>query len=84
MHLTDHKRIGLLYALTAIAFLIVGFLLMLLMRWQLAWPTAPLPPILANAVGSSNAPSGYMVPEFYNQLVAMHGSVMIFLASYRC
>jgi cytochrome c oxidase subunit 1 len=61
-------------------FLLVGFLLMLLMRWQLAWPTSPLPPALAALVGEANAPSGYMAPEFYNQLVAMHGTVMIFLA----
>ena len=61
-------------------FLLVGFLLMLLMRWQLAWPTAPLPPIFATVVGETNAPGGYMAPEFYNQLVAMHGTVMIFLA----
>jgi cytochrome c oxidase subunit I len=80
MSLTDHKTVGLQYALTAVGFLIVGFLLMLLMRWQLAWPTSPLPPALASAVGEANAPSGYMVPEFYNQLVAMHGTVMIFLA----
>lgn len=80
MYLTDHKTVGLQYTVTAVAFLLVGFLLMLLMRWQLAWPTAPLPPALANAVGETNAPGGYMLPEFYNQLVAMHGTVMIFLA----
>jgi heme/copper-type cytochrome/quinol oxidase subunit 1 len=33
---TDHKVVGLLYALTATVFLLVGFLLMLLIRWQLA------------------------------------------------
>ena len=80
MHWTDHKTVGLQYALTALGFLLVGFLLMLLMRWQLAWPTAPLPPIIAGALGETNAPGGYMLPEFYNQLVAMHGTVMIFLA----
>jgi cytochrome c oxidase subunit 1 len=80
MHLTDHKTVGLQYALTALVFLLLGFLLMLVMRWQLAWPTSPLPPIFAAVVGASNAPSGYMLPEFYNQLVAMHGTVMIFLA----
>jgi cytochrome c oxidase subunit I len=80
MRLTDHKTIGLQYAGTACAFLVVGFLLMLLMRWQLAWPTSPLPPALAIPLGDVNAPGGYMLPEFYNQLVAMHGSVMIFLA----
>jgi len=80
MYLTDHKTIGLQYAFTALGFLLVGFLLMLLMRWQLAWPTSPLPPLLAATIGETNAPGGYMVPEFYNQLVAMHGTVMIFLA----
>ena len=80
VHLTDHKTVGLQYAFTALAFLLVGFLLLLLMRWQLAWPTAALPSALASVVGESNAPGGYMLPEFYNQLVAMHGTVMIFLA----
>ncbi len=80
MHLTDHKTVGLQYAATAMRFLLVGFLLMLLIRWQLAWPMLPLPPALAAVLGESNAPSGYMLPEFYNQLVAMHGTVMIFLA----
>ena len=80
MRLTDHKTVGLQYALTAFAFLFVGFLLMLLIRWQLAWPTSALPRVLAAVVGQTNAPGGYMAPEFYNQLVAMHGTVMIFLA----
>ena len=53
---------------------------MLLMRWQLAWPGQPLPSWLAPMVGDANAPAGIMLPEFYNQLVAMHGTVMIFLA----
>jgi cytochrome c oxidase subunit 1 len=80
VRLTDHKTVGLQYAVTALVFLLIGFLLMLLIRWQLAWPTSPLPPALAAVVGETNAPSGFMAPEFYNQLVAMHGSVMIFLA----
>jgi cytochrome c oxidase subunit 1 len=80
MRWTDHKTVGLQYALTALFFLLVGFLLMIVMRWQLAWPISPLPQVIAGVVGENNAPSGYMVPEFYNQLVAMHGTVMIFLA----
>jgi hypothetical protein len=80
MRWTGHRTIGLQYGVTALVFLLVGFLLMLVMRWQLAWPTSPLPPLLAAAIGEHNAPSGYMLPEFYNQLVAMHGTVMIFLA----
>ena len=33
--LTDHKTLGIAYGLTAGAFMLVGFLLMLLFRWQL-------------------------------------------------
>ena len=80
MRFTDHKTVGIQYAVTALVFLLAGFLLMLLMRWQLAWPTSPLPRTLALVIGETNAPGGYMAPEFYNQLVAMHGTVMIFFA----
>ena len=80
MRWTDHKTVGLQYGLTALVFLLVGFLLMILMRWQLAWPGQPLPSWIAMWLGEGNAPGGIMLPEFYNQLVAMHGSVMVFLA----
>lgn len=59
--------------------MVVGFLLMLLFRWQLAWPGQPIP-IATMLFGETNAPGGILLPEFYYQLVAMHGSVMIFLA----
>ena len=80
MRLTDHKTVGLQYGLTALCFLLVGFLLMILMRWQLAWPGHALPHWLVLVLGEDNAPGGIMLPEFYNQLVAMHGTVMVFLA----
>ena len=80
MRWTDHKTVGLQYGLTALFFLLVGFLLMILMRWQLAWPGQPLPAWIVPMLGEANAPGGIMLPEFYNQLVAMHGSVMVFLA----
>ena len=78
--MTDHTTVGLRYAVTSSLFLAVGFVLMLLMRWQLAWPGQPLPAWLTPLLGDANAPGGIMLPEFYNQLVAMHGTVMIFLA----
>jgi cytochrome c oxidase subunit 1 len=79
MRLTDHKPLSLLYGATASAFLLIGFLLMLLLRWQLAWPGQPI--AIATAIfGEANAPGGVLLPEFYYQLVSMHGSVMIFLA----
>ncbi len=79
MRFADHKPLSLLYGATACAFLLVGFLLMLLLRWQLAWPGQPIG-IAAAIFGEANAPGGVLLPEFYYQLVSMHGSVMIFLA----
>src|SRR5689334_9006477 len=39
----DHKIIGLQYAVTSMIFLLVGFGLMMLLRWQLAYPMQPIP-----------------------------------------
>ena len=75
---TDHKVIGLQYAVTAMGFLLVGFGLMMLMRWQLAYPGQPIP-LVGGLLGDARAPGGIMLPEFYNQLGAMHGTIMIFL-----
>ena len=40
---TDHKVIGIQYGLTALLFLFFGFCLMMMMRWQLAYPGKALP-----------------------------------------
>ena len=40
---TDHKMIGIQYGVTGLLFLFFGFLLMLVMRWQLAHPGMPVP-----------------------------------------
>src|SRR5947209_10322851 len=42
---TDHKIIGIQYGITGLIFLFFGFCLMMLMRWQLAYPGQPLPVI---------------------------------------
>jgi len=76
---TDHKWIGIQYGFTALCFLLFGFSLMLLMRWQLAFPGKPIP-LIGSYLGAANAPGGIMLPEFYNQLGAMHGTIMVFLA----
>jgi cytochrome c oxidase subunit 1 len=39
----DHKVIGIQYAVTGLVFLLFGFSLMMLMRWQLAYPGQALP-----------------------------------------
>ncbi|MQA30012.1 MAG: cytochrome C oxidase subunit I [Luteitalea sp.] len=74
----DHKVIGIQYAFTSLLFLLFGFGLMMVMRYQLAYPGSPIP-LIGNWLGSANAPGGIMLPEFYNQLGAMHGTIMVFL-----
>src|SRR5437773_11476114 len=58
------------------AMAIVGGLLSMLMRYQLAWPTS-LSPIMAKIFPVAFA--GYiMEPRFYVSLVTMHGTIMVF------
>lgn len=75
---TDHKVIGIQYAFTSLFFLLFGFCLVMVMRWQLAFPGEALP-IIGALFGEDNMPGGVMLPEFYNQLGAMHGTIMVFL-----
>jgi cytochrome c oxidase subunit I len=75
---TDHKVIGIQYTVTGLLFLFFGFCLMMMMRWQLAYPGQPIP-LIGGLLGDSRAPGGVMLPEFYNQLGAMHGTIMVFL-----
>ena len=70
----DHKIIGLQYGITSLLFLLFGFSLMLIMRWQLAYPETPVP-----LIGSLLGETGILLPEIYNSLGAMHGTIMIFL-----
>jgi cytochrome c oxidase subunit I len=74
----DHKVIGMQYAVTGLVFLFFGFCLMMLMRWQLAFPGRVLPWI-GKLLGEARMPGGIMSPEFYNQLGAMHGTIMVFM-----
>ncbi len=74
----DHKVIGVQYGITALSFLFLGFCLMMLMRWQLAYPGEKMP-YIGNIFGEAAMPGGVMLPEFYNSLGAMHGTIMIFL-----
>jgi cytochrome c oxidase subunit I len=74
----DHKVIGLQYLFTSMAFLMFGFFLVLMMRWQLAFPGRPIP-LVGWMLPGAFASGGVMLPELYNQLGAMHGTIMIFL-----
>jgi hypothetical protein len=74
----DHKVIGLQYMITSLVFLLIGFSLVLLMRWQLAYPGQPIP-LIGRFLPDFIAAGGIMHPAAYNTLGAMHGTIMIFL-----
>ncbi len=79
---TDHKVIGIQYGVTALAFLFFGFMLMALMRWQLAYPGKAIPLVggLLEKVLGDVAAGGVMSANLYNSFGAMHGTIMVFLA----
>ena len=79
---TDHKVIGIQYGFTSLAFLLLGFILMMIMRWQLAYPGQPIPLVggLLEKVMGQPAAGGVMSSDLYNMFGAMHGTIMVFMA----
>ena len=73
---TDHKVIGIQFLITSLLFMVFGGGLAMLVRWQLGWPGHALP--FMERIAPSGMPGGVMLPEYYNMLFTMHGSVMIF------
>ena len=80
---TDHKTIGIQYGITALLFLFFGFSLMMVMRWQLAYPDTAVPIVggLVKWLADLNgfASDGNLPADLYNVFGAMHGTIMIFL-----
>src|SRR6266508_2349235 len=74
----DHKVIGKQYMFYALLMLVVGGLLAILVRWQLAWPGKPIG--FMGKLFPEGMPNGQMLPEFYNSLFTMHATIMIFFA----
>ena len=79
----DHKIIGLQFLFSTLIWFLIGGLLALAMRWQIAWPWgegAPFGiqgmPILGNLFFAEQG--GQISPEFYTMLFTMHATVMIF------
>jgi len=80
---TDHKVIGIQYGITGLIFLFFGFCLMMVMRWQIAYPTKAIPlvgELLEKILGKEMVAQGVMMPDLYNAFGAMHGTIMVFLA----
>lgn len=71
----DHKIIGIQFLFSSLLWFLVGGLLALAVRWQIAWPWSEVP-ILGKVF--FEAQGGQMSPEFYTMLFTMHASVMIF------
>jgi cytochrome c oxidase subunit I len=72
----DHKMIGRQYLFYGLFMMILGGVLALLVRWQLAWPESPVP-------GLGWVPEPFMIggiipPETYNAMFTMHATIMIF------
>ena len=73
--LRDHKVIGIQFLFSTLLWFLIGGLLALAVRWQIAWPWSQVP-ILHHLY---NAEGGQMSPEAYTMLFTMHATVMIFL-----
>src|SRR5882672_1708769 len=72
----DHKVIGIQYILLALAAVVVGMVMSVLMRVNLSWPGTHIK--IMETLFPTGAPGGVMSPEFYLSLVTMHGTIMVF------
>src|SRR2546421_5025810 len=65
----DHKVIGLQFLFMGLMFFVIGGLLAMLIRWQLAWPNDPnhKVPVLADLLGWK----GGMPADFYTMVFSM-------------
>ena len=72
----DHKMIGKQFLITGMLMGIVGVVMSLLFRLQLAYPEQSFP-ILSTLLGKW-APDGVMDPNIYLALVTIHGTIMVF------
>jgi cytochrome c oxidase subunit I len=72
----DHKVIGKQYYLLALVAVFTGMLLSWLMRLHLGWPNLAIPGL--HLLSKTGAPGDLMTPEYYLQLMTMHGTIMVF------
>src|SRR5437773_4479627 len=70
----DHKKIGILYILMSLVFLVIGGIEAVLMRWQLMFPRNSVPAALQWLY----PPDGFLRPDTFNQMFTMHGTTMVF------
>ena len=73
---TDHKMIAKQFLVTGMFMGIIGVMMSMLFRLQLAWPEKSFA-ILSVLLGKW-APEGVMDPGIYLALVTIHGTIMVF------
>ncbi|MBM4262620.1 MAG: cytochrome c oxidase subunit I [Deltaproteobacteria bacterium] len=77
----DHKMIGRQFLFQGLFMILVGGLLAMLVRWQLAWPETPVPGlgfISEPYIYPGEKGGGIIPPQTYNALFTMHATIMIF------
>lgn len=72
----DHKMISKQFLITGIIMAVIGMIMSLLFRLQLAWPDESFG-FLTTFLGKW-APDGKLDPNFYLALITMHGTIMVF------
>jgi len=72
----DHKVIGEQYYALALVAVYIGLVLSWIMRIHLAWPNYAIPGV--RFLSKTGAPGGILTPEYYLQLMTMHGTIMVF------
>jgi len=81
---TDHKMIGRQFLFLGLFMIVIGALMAMMMRWQLAWPetqvpfTSWIPEPYMYADPDHPLFGAFMDPSFYNSLFTMHATIMIF------
>ena len=71
----DHKIIGIQFLFSTLLWFLIGGLLALGIRWQLAYPWQDMP-VIGKMLFSGEG--GQISPDFYTVLFTMHATVMIF------
>ncbi len=73
---TDHKMIGKQFLITGMVMGVIGVMMSMFFRLQLAWPEQSF--AILEAFLGEWAPGGVMNPEIYLALVTIHGTIMVF------
>jgi cytochrome c oxidase subunit 1 len=76
----DHKMIGKQFLWFSLAWMVIGGLMAMLVRYQLAWPETPIPfsTWLPETLITNFEGQGFLEPPAYNAAFTMHATIMVF------